>query len=504
MYLMTEAIIDFFKADYACIWIIGSGDLCDTVCFHEKSGDRNYTCSDQRTCLHLIASSGRYTHFNWSHARIPLGAYKIGRIASGEEEFFVTNDVMDDPQIPDSKWASSMGLVSFSGFKLSKPDGTPVGVLALFSRHLITEPDTNKLLDIASITSMVIQTGLAERSLQESEEKFISIFKETPDAILIMNRGLQIIEVNRKFEEIFGSDRKDTGIISVNEFSSSAQPSALQDLLTSAFEHEVPASKELILMNKAGAPFVAEVSVSPVMIQGSPCLMVQIHDIDEMRRAYDAISQANHKLNILSNITRHDILNRIMIISSYSGILSENTRDQVDKKQLNAIYKASGEIQNLVEFTRYYQDLGALSPIWQKLSNIFKKSSIKSLLTDITLYADLDSLEIYADQMLEKVLYNLIENSKRHGQDLTWIQLTTRREGHDLLIIYEDDGGGVPDSEKNRIFEKGFGKNTGMGLFLITEILSITGITIRENGVFGEGVRFVIRIPPGKFRKGEL
>jgi signal transduction histidine kinase len=56
------------------------------------------------------------------------------------------------------------------------------------------------------------------------------------------------------------------------------------------------------------------------------------------------------------------------------------------------------------------------------------------------------------------------------------------------------------ENEKEKAFEKGFGKNTGLGMFIIREILSITGITIIETGEPGVGVRFEIRVPGGKWR----
>ena len=39
-----------------------------------------------------------------------------------------------------------------------------------------------------------------------------------------------------------------------------------------------------------------------------------------------------------------------------------------------------------------------------------------------------------------------------------------------------------------------------MGLFLIREILSITGISIQETGIYGDGVRFEMKVPAGKWR----
>jgi signal transduction histidine kinase len=64
----------------------------------------------------------------------------------------------------------------------------------------------------------------------------------------------------------------------------------------------------------------------------------------------------------------------------------------------------------------------------------------------------------------------------------------------------EDNGIGIPPGEKEKIFEKGIGKNTGLGLFLAKEILSITGITIRENGTPGKGAMFEITVPKGMYR----
>jgi len=114
--------------------------------------------------------------------------------------------------------------------------------------------------------------------------------------------------------------------------------------------------------------------------------------------------------------------------------------------------------------------------------------------------ADVQSVFVYADPMLEKVFFNLLDNSARHGQRVTHIRVSSQRKESSIRIIWEDDGIGVPDDEKERIFERGFGKNTGLGLFLVREILSLTGISIKENGIAGEGARFEIHLPNGAYR----
>jgi signal transduction histidine kinase len=66
--------------------------------------------------------------------------------------------------------------------------------------------------------------------------------------------------------------------------------------------------------------------------------------------------------------------------------------------------------------------------------------------------------------------------------------------------VCEDNGGGIDRETKKHLFKHGFGKHTGFGLFLIREILSITGITIDENGEPGKGARFEIIVPNDMYR----
>jgi signal transduction histidine kinase len=69
------------------------------------------------------------------------------------------------------------------------------------------------------------------------------------------------------------------------------------------------------------------------------------------------------------------------------------------------------------------------------------------------------------------------------------------------LLIIEDNGIGIPADLKEQIFERGYGKNTGLGLFLIREILSINGASITETGTEGTGARFEICLKPGTWRR---
>jgi K+-sensing histidine kinase KdpD len=105
--------------------------------------------------------------------------------------------------------------------------------------------------------------------------------------------------------------------------------------------------------------------------------------------------------------------------------------------------------------------------------------------------------------MLEKVFYNLVENSLRHAGKLTRIRCSAETRDDGARIIVEDDGNGVPERYKEAIFIRKHYKNTGFGLYLSREILGITGLSIQENGRQGTGARFEIAVPLQCFRTGE-
>jgi signal transduction histidine kinase len=109
--------------------------------------------------------------------------------------------------------------------------------------------------------------------------------------------------------------------------------------------------------------------------------------------------------------------------------------------------------------------------------------------------------EVYADPLFGKVFYNLIDNALRYGgAEMKIIRVSSQESERGLTITCEDDGVGISAEDKKLLFTRGFGKNTGLGLFLSREILAITGISITENGTPGKGARFEITVPKGAYR----
>ena len=132
---------------------------------------------------------------------------------------------------------------------------------------------------------------------------------------------------------------------------------------------------------------------------------------------------------------------------------------------------------------------------------MIKKLSLSFTQIIITLEPEVKPYEIFVDPLIEKVFYNLFDNAIRHGEHVTQIIISAVEKDDLLELFIADNGAGVAEEDKEKIFGRGYGKNTGLGLFLVREILSITNIGIVEVGKYGMGACFVLSIPNIHFRK---
>jgi len=184
----------------------------------------------------------------------------------------------------------------------------------------------------------------------------------------------------------------------------------------------------------------------------------------------------------------------------------ELSLDSIDKPEelaefLKKNQKIAETITNQITFTKDYEDLGLEAPLWKDVDTCIDTAVEGLPIRNIRVQKETGGLELYADPLVEKVFYNLIDNALRYGgEKMTMIRISYRKEGQTLVLVVEDDGVGILEQDKKMIFEKGFGKNTGLGLYLSREILGITGITIIETGEQGKGARFEMTVPKDGYR----
>ncbi len=214
------------------------------------------------------------------------------------------------------------------------------------------------------------------------------------------------------------------------------------------------------------------------------------------------LEKVNEKLKVLSSITRHDALNQVSIQKGWLGMAIELSKDPEVNEYLSKVEMTTDTLASFIQFTSEYEEVGAQKPQWQSLDEALVTATAGLDLGGVGLKASTGGVEILADPMFPKVIHNIVNNSLKHGKKLTSISLSCSEGPGLLTIVIEDDGRGVPAEEKELIFKREHPSGRkSHGMFLAAEILWMTGMAIRENGVEGEGARFEITVPEGNYRR---
>jgi len=383
-----------------------------------------------------------------------------------------------------------------SGFEviLRKRDGTPipVSVNARIRYSGTGEPD-----GIVGSIRDITENVKAHKALRDSEEKYRHIIENIQDGYFQTDTVGNLSMISPSAARMFGysNPAEMTGIPAESLF---YRPEQRQEVLRVLQERGKVEDFTGEARRKDGTRFWASLGIQfrddeVGNIQGTEAI---VRDITERKKMEQAIQEANRKLNLLNSVTRHDVVNQLTVLQGYARIAAIRKPEPVIADLLAKIDAAAKTIASQIEFTKTYQELGIHTPAWFRLDETIAKAGRK----EVTFSNTCNNTEIFADPMLERVFFNIFENAIRHGERLTRIMVRCERAPDGLVIIVEDDGIGIPPEDKEKIFDKGYGKNTGFGLFLVKEILSITRITIRETGINGKGARFEITVPRGAYR----
>ena len=294
---ITDGLVKVFGADFARIWITKPGDYCDSDCVHAKVTEGPHVCRQRNRCLHLMASSGRYTHIDGElHRRVPFDCYKIGRIASGAEPRFLTNDVAKDSRVHDQGWARALGLVSFAGYRLLSEDTKPIGVMALFSQCAFS-PDEEVLLEgLANTTSQVVHAALVDEARRESEAKYRAIFLGSSEGILVADPlTTEFKYANPVMCDMLGYTEDELIGLSVLAI----HPKDKLDYVLAEFQaiarRERSKAEHIPCLRKDGTIFYANIGGASITIDGLPCNVGFFSDITDREKAEEALRESEDR-----------------------------------------------------------------------------------------------------------------------------------------------------------------------------------------------------------------
>jgi PAS domain S-box-containing protein len=384
------------------------------------------------------------------------------------------------------------------------------------------------------VTIGFITSSFAE-GFQAEEKKYREIFEHSQTGIFtfaLANRRIQ--EINGKCARMLGYDQHD---LIGKDLSHILLDPAERDLFVSQIQKNAGVSDtELLLHTREGLvrQFLVSASLSPgdkvicsaiditerklaerVIQKARGDLERKVKErSEELMRANDGLKAeilerkrfeatlklANRKLNTLSSITQNDIFDQVNAIIRSVSRAEEIVEDPSLLEYLKRIEQSTQIIQKQIRFARDYQDIGLNPPQWQAVDDTIRRAIAGLDPSGVRIEKEVTRIEIFADVLLEKVFYNIVDNALRHGQTETKIRFSAEETREGLTIFCQDDGVGVPERLKEGIFKCDYFRNKGYGLFLAAEILSMTGLSISETGEPGSGARTEIRVPKGSYR----
>lgn len=521
---VTDEMVAHHDADFARIWMTSRGDRCDQGCIHAAVAEGPHICEHRDRCLHLVASSGRYPHLDGEvHRRVPFGCYKIGRVAAGKDEKFVTNDVTNDPRVHNHDWARELGLVSFAGYRLLSPQGTPIGVLALFSKKVIDHEHDAFLTSMAATTSQIIWATRTE----EESNRLVTAMRQSDEGLIMTDADLAIQYANPALERITGFSREEVqgwnfkALLQDNV--GTAGPIEIQE----AINRSETWKGRLTGRCKDGSDYRVDTTVSPVRDEKGRftnvvILMRDVSDLVQME-AQLRQSQKMEAIGTLAGGIAHDFNNMLYAILGYTELAADAIApDSPVHECLRGIQAAGQRATSLVSQILAFSHPGNVEHAPLGLGAVvndaldFMRNSLPATI-DLRRDIDEDTGLVRADPtQIHQVIMNLCANAfhamrNSYGAlsvSLRKVPLSNEEAGPFLgleageytQLSIQDTGVGMSDDVKSRAFEPYFttkrvGEGTGMGLATVHSIVASMGGAIFVESAVGEGTRFDIYFP---------
>jgi len=219
---------------------------------------------------------------------------------------------------------------------------------------------------------------------------------------------------------------------------------------------------------------------------------------EKLDRMMNELVAINEKLGVVGRLTRHDARNKLSVMANNVYLAKQKlAANHSSLEYLGEVEFAIDQMEKIFDFARTYEMLGVEELSYMNVEKSVDEAAILFPgLAGAKLVNECKGLTVMADSLLRQLFYNLIDNTLKYGEKVSQIRVYHEEVGKDQLkLIYEDDGVGIPEDEKEKIFKEGYGKGTGHGLYLIKKICETYGWTIRETGKSGEGVQFTMTIP---------
>jgi PAS domain-containing protein/GNAT superfamily N-acetyltransferase/two-component sensor histidine kinase len=445
----------------------------------------------------------------WALAGITIVAIAANIFSLGMGITIVFSHILYFPIILAGYWYPKRG-VEFS-----------VGLSAVYGAMVILffPPESLLVLTVLSRCIIFIVIGVVvsflSSKLRKSEQQLLDIIEFLPDATFAIDNKGVVIAWNKAIENMTGIKKSQMLGRGNYEYSLpfyGVRRPILADLI---LKPDPKTEAKYPFIKKESGKLISEIylphfhnratylrfaAIALADVDGHVTGAIEsIRDVTDKVMTETALQNTSSRLNILAGIIRNDIAKKLAVMYGHLTVGVMKFNDPNVLSFISSLQESANGIQRQIEISREFRDIGTTPPAWMPVQEAVLDAAARIDFKEVTFRAWAGRLEIFTDPHLSTVFYHLFENSKKEGTGATRVVVTYHIHDKICTILIEDDGLGIPDPDKESLFSRR-SEIFGCGLFLAHEILTLTGMSVRENGVAGKGTRFEILIPPEGYR----
>jgi len=385
-----------------------------------------------------------------------------------------------------------------------KTEHKVLGVIGVDSKELnsFNEKD-QELLEILASHAAIAMSNLEHvknlemqtRELRESQERFRRLFANNPEASVYLDTEFHIVDANPRFLKLFGYAIDEVRGKHINDV---VVPDNMMEEAKRLDENAVKGYvyHDTVRKRKDGTLAPVSVSAASLIVEDKLIGYIGVYkDISEMKKLEE-------KLRVVGSLTRHDVRNKLTAVAGNAYLLRKRfASDPEATEWLRSVEVAVRQSERIFDFAGAYEKLGVEQLAYMNAKKILDEAvALVPNLKNIRIVNECGGLTLLADSLLRQLFYNLIDDSLKYGEKLTQIRIHYEKSEDQLKLVYEDNGVGISQDAKPKLFNEGYttGKGSGYGLYLVRRMIDVYGWTIDETGVSGKGAQFTIDIPKAK------
>lgn len=188
--LIANSIIDLFETDFARIWMVGDGQLCED-CAHLVGEEENSDFKQKIDCINICSFKKENEKYIPKKGYITLGKNTMGKVLNNEIESFFTNDLRNDDRINSNKLLKDFALKSYGVQVIKYPNGDVAGVMDTFGVTKLTENENNRFANLAAVTGQIIAASNAEEEIKEARQIAENATKAKSDFLANMSHEIR-------------------------------------------------------------------------------------------------------------------------------------------------------------------------------------------------------------------------------------------------------------------------------------------------------------------------